>query len=127
MAAACPHCRQLTIPMRRKLYAFDAWPASCPQCAGLSYVGLSFRHMLLLLVPEVAGIVLITGWAENPQLGAVGLILLLGVMATYQRLAPLVPIAARRARYSRWLYAIGWVLILGLIALSRLHTPENLL
>ena len=113
--------------MRRKLYAFDAWPAPCSHCGGLSYVGLSFRHMLLLLVPEAAGIALMTMWAESPQLGAVGLTLVLCVMATYQRLAPLVPIAAKRARHSRWMYAIGCALILGLIVLAHLHTPSDLL
>lgn len=113
--------------MRRKLYAVDFYPARCSGCKGLSYVGVNFRYMLLLLVPELIAIVLIVGWSADPFLGAVGVTALLGVIASYQRLAPLVRISPQRVRFSRWSYAVAGVLILGLIALANHRSPEDLL
>ena len=127
MAANCPHCGRPTIAIRRKLYAVDAWPARCTECGGLCYVRVSFRHMLPLVVPEVLAVTLIIGWDDGTILRIAGAILLLAVMIAYQRIAPLATITAQRVRMSRWCYAIGWALVLGLIALASQQTPPELL
>jgi len=83
--------------------------------------------MLLLVVPEVLAVALIIGWDDGTLLRIVGAILLLAVMIAYQRIAPLATITARRVLMSRWCYAIGWALILGIIALAAQQTPPDLL
>jgi hypothetical protein len=123
MAARCPHCRQPTIAWRRKLYAADAFPARCPACGGLSHVGSSYRHMLWLLAPEVAGIALLASWSDSLWYGALGAAVLLAVFAAYHGLAPMVPITAPAVRRARWFYAIGWLVIVGLVAWIALRPP----
>ena len=127
MSATCPHCHRPTIALRRKLYAVDAYPAQCPVCGGLSYVGANIWYMLLLCVPELIGIVLLAAWSTNLFLGALGILVLLGVFVAYHRLAPMVTITAKRVRFSRWWYAIGWLAILGLIAWVALQSPNDAL
>jgi hypothetical protein len=127
MPALCPHCGQPGIAIGRKLYAVDACPARCAACGGLSYVRVSFRHMGLLLVPEVLAVTLVIGWDDGVLLRVAGAILLLAVMIAYQRIAPLAPISPQRVRLSRWCYGIGWVLILGIIALASQQMPADLL
>ena len=83
--------------------------------------------MLLLCVPELVGIALLAAWSTSLQLGGLGVLTLLGVFVAYHSLAPMVPITAKRARLSRWWYAIGWLAILGLIALIALRSPLDAL
>ncbi len=83
--------------------------------------------MLPLVVPEVLAVTLIIGWDDGTILRIAGAILLLAVMIAYQRIAPLATITAQRVRMSRWCYAIGWALVLGIIALASQQTPRELL
>jgi hypothetical protein len=83
--------------------------------------------MLLLCVPELIGIALITAWSTNLLLSALGVLIVLGVFIAYHRLAPMVPITAKRVRWSRRWYAIGWLTIFGLIAFVALQSPADAL
>ena len=125
MNAECPHCRRATISLRRKLYAFDAWPASCPACSGLSFVGASFGHTLLTFIPVCLGTLMLFAWKQHLAVALLGLLLLLLTFGWYMRVAPLSSIAPKAVHFIRWWYMIGWTALGGLVLLAMLTSSKH--
>ena len=104
--------------------ALDAWPATCPQCGGLSFVPTRLGYSLLMVVPVTFGLLLLTE-AEATATRLLGGLLVVGCYLCYVRFVPLAPTTPESVRFMRWWYAIGWTVLALAIAMGILYLKRN--